>query len=95
LVKEPTPEKSSINGTMATDSIGILRRSANHREGIDCEDIGFLGQSANHRKSIDSEDIHILGRSANHCEGIDGEEDAAAGVIGGWLEQLQLDEMVV
>lgn len=95
LVKEPTPEKSSINATMATDSIGILRRSANHREGIDCEDIGFLGQSANHRKSIDSEDIHILGRSANHCEGIDGEEDAAAGVIGGWLEQLQLDEMVV
>ncbi|KAL6842030.1 hypothetical protein ACP4OV_028009 [Aristida adscensionis] len=39
------------------------------------------------------ESIGILGQPASH-EGIGGEEDAA-GVIGGWLEQLQLDEMVV
>ncbi|KAL6643636.1 hypothetical protein ACP70R_018402 [Stipagrostis hirtigluma subsp. patula] len=57
LVKEPTPEKPSINGTTTMESVGIL------------------GQSASH-------------------EGIGGEEDAA-GVIGSWLEQLQLDEMVV
>ncbi|GJM95550.1 hypothetical protein PR202_ga12299 [Eleusine coracana subsp. coracana] len=57
LVKEPTPEKASSNGTAAKESIGIL------------------GQAASH-------------------EAMNGEDDVA-GVIGGWLEQLQLDEMVV
>uniref|UniRef100_A0A0A8YCC4 C3H1-type domain-containing protein n=1 Tax=Arundo donax TaxID=35708 RepID=A0A0A8YCC4_ARUDO len=55
LVKEPTPEKPSINGTKAMESIGTLGEA-------DHEGIG---------------------------------EDDTAGVIGGWLEQLQLDEMVV
>lgn len=57
LVKEPTPEKPSIKGTTAMESIGTLSQAAIH-------------------------------------EGIGGEKDTA-GVIGGWLEQLQLDEMVV
>ncbi|GJN34999.1 hypothetical protein PR202_gb23720 [Eleusine coracana subsp. coracana] len=57
LVKEPTPEKASSNGTAAKESIGIL------------------GQAASH-------------------EAMNGGDDVA-GVIGGWLEQLQLDEMVV
>jgi len=59
LVKEPTPEKPSINGTTAIESIGTLSQATSH-EGI-----------------------------------IGGDEDNTAGVIGGWLEQLQLDEMVV
>ncbi|PWZ43608.1 Zinc finger CCCH domain-containing protein 67 [Zea mays] len=57
LVKEPTPEKPSINGTTAKETIASLSEAASH------EDIGG--------------------------------EDDTAGVIGGWLEQLQLDEMVV
>uniref|UniRef100_A0A0A9G7C9 Uncharacterized protein n=1 Tax=Arundo donax TaxID=35708 RepID=A0A0A9G7C9_ARUDO len=39
------------------------------------------------------ESIGTLGEAPSH-EGIGGEDDTA-GVIGGWLEQLQLDEMVV
>lgn len=57
LVKEPTPEKASNNGSVAMESINIL------------------GQAATH-------------------DGINDEEDTS-GVIGSWLEQLQLDEMVV
>jgi hypothetical protein len=57
LVKEPAPEKPSINRTTAKESIASLSQAASH------EDIGG--------------------------------EDDTAGVIGGWLEQLQLDEMVV
>ncbi|CAN6361099.1 unnamed protein product [Urochloa humidicola] len=58
LVKEPTPEKPSINGTTAMESVGTLSQAASH-------------------------------------EGIGRSEDDTAGVIGSWLEQLQLDEMVV
>ncbi|PUZ67274.1 hypothetical protein GQ55_3G422000 [Panicum hallii var. hallii] len=58
LVKEPTPEKPSINGTTAIESIGTMSQATSH-------------------------------------EGIGGDEDNTAGVIGSWLEQLQLDEMVV
>lgn len=43
--------------------------------------------------TVAEESMGILGQAASH-EGINGEEDTA-GVIGGWLEQLQLDEMVV
>ncbi|CAN6351866.1 unnamed protein product [Urochloa humidicola] len=57
LVKEPTPEKPSINGTTAMDSIATLNQVASH-------------------------------------QGIGGGEDNTARVIGSWLEQLQLDEMV-
>ncbi|KAF8661149.1 hypothetical protein HU200_057258 [Digitaria exilis] len=57
LVKEPTPEKASINRKPAMDSIGALGPAASH-------------------------------------DSIGGGDDTA-GVIGGWLEQLQLDEMVV
>lgn len=61
LVKETTPEKSLIHGTMGTESIGILGRSANHREGIDGEDIAILGRSANRREGIDGEEDAATG----------------------------------
>jgi hypothetical protein len=50
-------------------------------------------EKAPNNGSAPKESISILGQAASH-EGISGEEDTD-GVIGGWLEQLQLDEMVV
>uniref|UniRef100_N1QSC3 Zinc finger CCCH domain-containing protein 67 n=1 Tax=Aegilops tauschii TaxID=37682 RepID=N1QSC3_AEGTA len=61
LVKEPTPEKSSTNGTMATESIGILGRSASHHESIAGDDSAILGRSANHREGIDGEEDAATG----------------------------------
>ncbi|EMS50712.1 Zinc finger CCCH domain-containing protein 67 [Triticum urartu] len=61
LVKEPTPEKSSTNGTMATESIGILGRSASHHGSIAGDDSAILGGSANHREGIDGEEDAATG----------------------------------
>jgi hypothetical protein len=92
------------------EELGHLKRSSSFelRSGANADepDLSWVNtlvkeptpEKASNNGAAAKESVGILGQAARHedinGEDINGEEDTA-GVIGGWLEQLQLDEMVV